>query len=152
MDGDENPLVIDHDPTDDEMCPGLGKTDSGVDAENLAAIEAASDCYAFNLRFPGGFTPQFGGDIEDESIALGFRGELADDFTYDLSAVYGRHEVDFFMKNTINPQLASRENNIPTSYNPGGYVEEDVTVNLDFTREFDVDFFHSPLSVGFGFE
>ena len=156
VDGDENPLVIDHNPTDNDqqegMCPELGKTDSGVDAEDLAAIEAASDCYAFNLRFPGGFTPQFGGDIEDESIALGFRGELADDFTYDLSAVYGRHEVDFFMNNTINPQLASRENNIPTSYNPGGYVEEDVTVNLDFTKEFDVDFFHSPLSVGFGFE
>ena len=156
VDGDENPLVIDHNPTDndqpDGMCPELGKTDSGVNAENLAAIEAASDCYAFNLRFPGGFTPQFGGDIEDESIALGFRGELADDFTYDLSAVYGRHEVDFFMKNTINPQLVSLENNIPTSYNPGGYVEEDVTVNLDFTKEFDVDFFHSPLSVGFGFE
>ena len=156
VDGDENPLVIDHNPTDNDqqagMCPELGKIDSGVDAEDLAAIEAASDCYAFNLRFPGGFTPQFGGDIEDESIALGFRGEFADDFTYDLSAVYGRHEVDFFMKNTINPQLASRENSIPTSYNPGGYAEEDVTVNLDFTKEFDVDFFHSPLSVGFGFE
>lgn len=156
VDDNENPLVIDHNPTDNDepngACPGLSKTDSGVDADELAAIEAASNYYAFNLRFPGGFTPQFGGDIEDESIALGFRGELTDNFTYDLSAVYGRHEVDFFMKNTINPQLASQENNIPTSYNPGGYVEEDVTVNLDFTKEFDIDFFHSPLSVGFGFE
>ena len=156
VDGDENPLVIDHNPTDNDqqegMCPELDKTDSGVDAENLAAVEAASDCYAFNLRFPGGFTPQFGGDIEDESIALGFRGELDDAFTYDISAVYGRHEVAFFMKNTINPQLASLGNNIPTAYKPGSFGEEDVTVNLDFTKQVDVDFFHSPLNVGFGFE
>lgn len=156
VDGGENPLVIDHDPTDndeqDGLCPGLGKTDGGVDANDLAAIEANPDCYAFNLRFPGGFTPQFGGDIEDESLALGFRGELPGDLSYDLSAVYGRHEVAFFMNNTINPQLASKENGIPTSYRPGGYAEEDVTVNLDLTRQIDIDFFHSPLNVGFGVE
>ena len=156
VDGGGNPLVIDHDPTDNDeqggLCPELGKTDSGVDADDLAAVEADPNCYAFNLRFPGGFTPQFGGDIEDESLALGFRGELPGDLSYDLSVVYGRHEAAFFMKNTINPQLASKENSIPTSYHPGGYVEEDVTVNLDFIRQVDVDFFHSPLNVGFGFE
>ena len=159
VDGEDppNPLVIDHNPTDndepDGMCPTLGKVDSGVDADDLAALGIeGDDCYAFNLRFPGGFTPQFGGDIEDESFALGFRGELPGEFTYDLSAVHGRHEVDFFMKNTINPQLASRENDIPVQYNPGGYAEEDVTVNLDFTKQVDVDSFHSPLNIGFGFE
>ena len=118
----------------------------------LDAIDADPRCYAFNLKFPGGFTPQFGGDIEDTSFAFGIRGELMEDFTYDISGVYGRHEVDHFIYNTINPQLAAQENAIPTSYNPGGYVETDYTFNLDFTTQFDIDAFYSPLHVGFGVE
>ena len=119
---------------------------------SLDALEGDERCYAFNLRFPAGFTPQFGGDVEDTSIAFGIRGELAEDFTYDFSGVYGRHEVDHFIKNTINPQLAAQENGIPISYNPGGYVETDYTFNLDFTTQIDVDAFYSPLHVGFGVE
>lgn len=120
--------------------------------DDLDAIAADPRCYAFNLRFPAGFTPQFGGDIEDTSIAVGLRGELAEDFTYDISFVRGRHEVEHFIKNTINPNLAALENNIPTSYDPGGYVETDKTFNLDFTTQFDIDAFYSPLNVGFGVE
>ena len=151
VDGNEDPLVIDH--TGAGGCGlGLAKTDDGVDADDLAAIDSDPNCYAFNLLFPGGFTPQFGGDIEDESIAIGFRGRLPGELTYDVSAVLGRHQVDFFMKNTINPQLASLENRIPTEYNPGGYAEEDLTINLDLIRMFDVEAFHSPLNVGFGAE
>ena len=122
----------------------------GAELDDIA--EKRPRCYAFNLRFPGGFTPQFGGDVEDSSIAIGLRGEVTEDFTYDISYVYGRHEVDHFIYNTINPNLARLENDIPTSYNPGGYVETDQTFNLDFTTQFDVDAFYSPLHVGFGVE
>lgn len=152
-------IVIDQMPwlaVDDATTP----FDCEVSVEDSAAgsgptlddVAADPRCYAFNLRFPGGFTPQFGGDIEDSSIAVGLRGELREDFTYDISYVYGRHEVDHFIYNTINPQLAAQGNNIPTSYNPGGYVETDQTFNLDFTTQFDVDAFFSPLHVGFGVE
>ena len=116
------------------------------------AVNDDPDCFAFHSRFPGGFTPQFGGDVKDSSIAVGLRGELSENLTYDISYVTGKHEVDFFMKNTINPQLASTELDIPTLYKPGGYVEEDWTFNLDLTTEIDVEAFHSPLSVGFGME
>ena len=131
-------------PSIEDSAAGSGPT--------LDAIASDERCYAFNLRFPGGFTPQFGGDVEDSSIAIGLRGELKEDFTYDISYVYGRHEVDHFIYNTINPQLAGQRNNIPTSYNPGGYVETDQVFNLDFTTSFDVDAFFSPLHVGFGVE
>lgn len=140
-DGTPSPCVA---PSIDDSAAGSGPT--------LDAIAADPRCYAFNLKFPGGFTPQFGGDVEDSSIALGLRGELAEDFTYDISYVYGRHEVDHFIYNTINPNLARLGNDIPTSYNPGGYVETDQTFNLDFTTQFDVDAFYSPLHVGFGVE
>lgn len=140
-DGGSSPCAA---PSIDDSAAGSGPT--------LDAIAADPRCYAFNLKFPGGFTPQFGGDVEDSSIALGLRGELAEDFTYDISYVYGRHEVDHFIYNTINPNLARLGNDIPTSYNPGGYVETDQTFNLDFTTQFDVDAFYSPLHVGFGVE
>ena len=136
-------------PTDSSLLVEESAQGSGP---TLDAIAANPRCYAFSLRFPGGFTPQFGGDVEDSSIAIGLRGELKEDFTYDISYVYGRHEVDHFIYNTINPNLAALENNIPTSYNPGGYVETDQTFNLDFTTQFEIDAFFSPLHVGFGVE
>lgn len=147
-------IVIDHTPWDNDDCPAVTTEDSARGSgPTLDALKPEDDnCYAFNLDFPGGFTPQFGGDIEDSSFAFGIRGELMEDFTYDLSAVYGRHEVDHFIYNTINPQLAEQEKDIPTSYKPGGYVETDYTFNLDFTTQFDVDAFYSPLHVGFGVE
>lgn len=158
-DEQRDPIVIDQMPwlaVEDADTPFdcmVSIEDSAAGAgETLDAVAADPRCYAFNLRFPGGFTPQFGGDVEDSSIAVGLRGELKEDFTYDISYVYGRHEVDHFIYNTINPQLAAQGNNIPTSYNPGGYVETDQTFNLDFTTQFDVDAFFSPLHVGFGVE
>ena len=156
-DAQQPPIVIDQMPwLDDNYLDtncGLSVDQSAKgEGTELNAISADPRCYAFNLKFPGGFTPQFGGDIEDSSFALGIRGELMEDFTYDLSAVYGRHEVDHFIYNTLNPQLAALRNDIPTSYKPGGYVETDYTINLDFTTQIDVDAFYSPLHVGFGVE
>ena len=137
---------------DNPDCPDVDIIGGVIDQADLAAVKADPDCFAFNQLFPGGFTPQFGGDIEDSSIALGFRGELSGDLTYDVSAVFGRHEIEFFMKSTINPQLASMEEDIPTEYKPGGFTETDQTFNLDFTKQFDIVAFHSPLNVGFGME
>ena len=151
-DSDKQVMVIDHNRLLGDPCPEINIVDGIASPDDLAAVEAREDCFAFNSRFPGGFTPQFGGDIEDSSIAFGLRGEFPEDLGYDISYVTGRHEVDFFMKNTINPQLASMELDIPTEYRPGGYVEEDWTFNLDFTRQIDVAAFHSPLNVGFGVE
>ena len=148
----EKVLVVDHTPLDGIDCPDINIVDGLIDQDGLAAVAEEDNCFAFHSRFPGGFTPQFGGDIEDESIALGLKGGLLDDSTYDISYVTGRHKTDFFMKNTINPQLASTELDIPTEYRPGGYVEEDWTFNLDLTTEVDVAAFHSPLNIGFGME
>ena len=115
-------------------------------------------CFAFNEKFPGGFTPRFGGYVKDWSIAFGLRGEIESEslllngWRYDASASFGENSVDFFMHNTINPQLAAMRTNIPTSYKPGSYTEFDKVFNLDFSRPFDVGLFYSPLNVAFGLE
>ena len=46
-------------------------------ANYQGALAGFPDCFAFNERFPGGFTPRFGGYVQDWSIAFGLRGELS---------------------------------------------------------------------------
>ncbi len=148
-------LVIDQVPNGGPDCPALKFATYPPDHQDIQQkLGTLPDgCYAFNQRFPGGFTPQFGGDIEDMSAALGVRGELMDgELTFDLSGVYGEHETDFFIYNTINPQLAHLGNDIPTYYDPGLYREKDHAFNLDFTTEVEIAAFSSPLNIGFGFE
>ena len=127
-------------------------------AADYSDVNFPADCFIFNQRFPGGFTPTFGGTVKDWSAAVGIRGDLShnniwlDNWHYDLSAVFGQHSTDFFMTNTINPQLARLKTNIPTNYNPGGYVERDRVFNLDISRPLDNTVFYSPLNLALGLE
>ena len=155
FDGGENLLVADL--SDDRRgCPPIAKNPAADYATALAGLPA--HCFAFNERFPGGFTPRFGGYVQDWSIAFGLRGEvesayaLLNGWYYDASASFGHNSVDFFMHNTINPQLAAMRTNIPTSYKPGGYREFDKVFNLDISRPFDVGLFYSALNFAFGLE
>ncbi len=117
-------------------CPAVGITDNVPDADALAHIRNDPGCYSLIEKFPGGFTPQFGGYVDDISLAGGVRGELDSGWFYDLSAVAGQSGADFYIYNTINPQLLSRRNDIPTYYDAGGYVETDRVVNFDLSRQF----------------
>ena len=136
-------------------CPAV-PTNPAADYTNVSLPD---HCFIFNERFPGGFTPRFGGVVEDWSITFGLRGELSgfglallDGWHYDASASFGQNSVNFFMHNTINPQLAAMRTNIPTSYKPGGYREFDKTFNFDISRPFDVGLFYSALNFAFGLE
>ena len=133
-------------------CPVVNIMDNVADPAALAAVAANPNCFAFNERFPGGFTPFFGGDLTDTSLALGMRGELGTDWSYDVSAVVGRSNVQFFMRNTINPQLASRGVDIPTEYRPGAYTETDQVFNLDLMREIAVGGLAAPMHLAMGLE
>ena len=134
-------------------CPQVEKEiDQETGQQDLSALEGDENCYAFIDRFPGGFTPRFGADVEDKSFAFGFRGGEQGELTYDISFVWGEHESDFFIYRTINPQLIGMMGNIPTHYDPGTYIETDYTANLDFTTEFDLAGLASPVHMGFGAE
>ncbi len=127
-------------------------------AADYTGVNLSDHCFLFNERFPGGFTPRFGGYLQDWSIAFGLRGEMAstsvllDGWSYDASASFGYNSVDFFIHNTINPQLAALRTAIPTKYRPGGNAQFERTFNLDMARPLDIGLFHSPLNVAFGFE
>ncbi|WP_025821082.1 TonB-dependent receptor plug domain-containing protein [Shewanella marina] len=104
---------------------------------NQAALDslAAANCFAFNSMFPGGFTPRFGGIVEDTSLAVGVQGTFSNEINYDFSGYYGRNESSFYIKNTVNPSMGP---NTPTSFKPGSYVQLERGLSADFSYyEFD---------------
>ena len=117
-------------------CPAVRIRNYVADPDALAAIRNNPGCYSLIEKFPGGFTPQFGGYVDDISLAGGVRGELDSGWFYDLSASVGQSTADFYIYNTINPQLLSQRNDIPTYYDAGAYIETDRVVNFDLSRQY----------------
>ena len=141
-------------------CPVV-RTNPAADYADWTGGGLPAHCFLFNERFPGGFTPRFGGYVQDWSVAFGLRGKLEgragaaallDGWAYDASASFGHNSVDIFMHGTINPQLAALRTNIPTSYRPGTDTQFDKTFNLDVSRPVDLGLLSSPLNAAFGFE
>ena len=147
--------------SDDGMsgnCPTIPINDA---ADYQGALDGYPDCFSLHERFPGGFTPRFGGYVKDWSITFGLRGELEDlegayallnGWSYDASASFGQNSVDLFIHNTINPQLVAMRTNIPTAYRPGSDTQFEQTFNFDISRPVELGIFHSPLNAAFGFE
>ena len=120
-------------------CPIVRIIDHVADPDALAAVRANLDCYSLIEKFPGGFTPNFGGQIADLSLVGGVRGLLDSGWYYDVSASIGRSYALFYIFNTINPQLLSLRNNIPTHYESGAYTETDRVLNFDMSKPLNLD-------------
>ncbi|MGI9392031.1 MAG: TonB-dependent receptor domain-containing protein, partial [Parvibaculales bacterium] len=156
-DGGKNVLVADLS-SDGESggCPAVPIVNHVPDATALAQVASNPNCFAFIQRFPGGFAPQFSGEVEEYSFALGLKGlfnfPFLGEWEYDLSAVWGTHQTDFFISNTVNPQLVARQLDVPTRYNPGAYSETDLTINADFLRLVEMPFFRNPVNLSWGVE
>ncbi|WP_250459937.1 TonB-dependent receptor plug domain-containing protein [Microbulbifer litoralis] len=137
-DGDGNPLVADLDDSNGlDDCAGFSHADA----------MASEECFSFQEIFPGGFTPRFGGDLEDYSAVFGLRGEFANGIGYDVSASAGHNQVDFVIRNTVNATLGP---DTPTAFNPGTYIQDETNFNVDLSRETAVS--GKPLFVAAGFE
>ena len=134
-------------------CPaGIPLTAGGgllPDPSVLAQVTADANCFSFVELFPGGFTPRFGGDLEDKSLVFGVRGELENGLTYDVSFGYGENEADFFIRNTINASLGP---DTPTSFDPGTYTQTDTNFNIDLGYAVPIEGFASDLNIAAGFE
>ncbi|KFZ36455.1 TonB-dependent receptor [Shewanella mangrovi] len=97
--------------------------------------------------FPGGFTPQFSGDVTDYSAVVGAKGMLDNGLSYDVSGRYGSDKIEYTMENTINPSMGDAT---PTLFHPGALINKEKQVQADFTMDFDVSAFASPLLFAFG--
>ena len=118
-------------------CPGIPIVDGLPDSVALAAVEANPDCFTLFSRFPGGFTPQFGGTLFDGSTVAGVRYLRPDGFGWDLSAGVGRSRVHQLLTNSVNASLGP---DTPTTFRPGMAEQTEVNVNFDVTVPLDAGF------------
>ena len=110
--------------------PVVKITDNVPDPVALQQVFSDPNLFTFQELFPGGFTPRFGADTQDASLLVGLKGTIAADLGWDLSASYGRHASDFFIRNTVNASLGP---DTPTEFDPGDYIQADTNINLDLT-------------------
>ena len=116
------------------------------------AMVADPNCFSMNQIFPGGYTPQFGGNITDTSLTIGTKGDInsgmLEGWYFDLSGSVGRNESKFNLKNTLNPSLGLET---PVDFQTGSYIQMEKTFNFDLVKGFDVGL-EEPLNVATGLE
>jgi len=101
--------------------------------ENLRTEDGS--VYSPLEKFPGGFTPRFLGEITDFSIVSGLEGEFANGIGFDFSGRYGSNEIQYTLKNTINPSMGPAS---PTSFRPGDLINDELQLSADFTQFIDM--------------
>ena len=109
-------------------CPVISVRHHVPDAAGLAAVEADPDCFTFYTRFPGGFTPRYGGTYSDQGFVAGLSRLTPGGFTWDASLSIGRSRLDQFIHDTVNASLGY---DTPTSFDPGSYEQQESNANFD---------------------
>ena len=112
-------------------CPAVPVSAARPDAAAIGRVFADPNCFSFQERFPGGFTPRFGGDVLDASAVAGVRGQLAGGVLWDASANVGSSTADFSIYDTVNASLGPES---PTAFDPGAYRQDDVGLNVDLSH------------------
>ena len=111
-------------------CPAVTITDNVADAAALRQVFDDPNCFSFRELFPGGFTPNFGGEAQDMSLVGGVRGFTAGGLVWDLSGTIGAHETGLFITDTVNASLGPDS---PTTFDLGSNRQQEVGVNFDIS-------------------
>jgi iron complex outermembrane receptor protein len=98
-----------------------------------------------NAVTPNGYLPQIEANVNDYSLAGGIKGKW-NGWNVDLSNTFGKNAFNFGVVNTFNASLGE---NSPRTFEAGGSEFLQNTLNLDFSKKYDV--FHG-LNVAFGGE
>ncbi|MGH8076661.1 MAG: TonB-dependent receptor plug domain-containing protein, partial [Lysobacter sp.] len=155
-DGGQTLLIGDLNTSNAVTCPTIALRDGSGNLLPYAGVAAAvgalpAECFTFLSQFPGGFTPQFGGRMEDQSLVLGLKGAWGDGWYWDLSGSHGRNDIEFYMLNTVN---ASQGPNQPgdNEFAPGGNTQTETNFNFDVGHDFETGFTTGPLTLAMGAE
>lgn len=99
-------------------------------------------------RYPSGYTPRLAGEVTDNGVTAGIRGEFDNGMSYDFSGRWGESTIEYTIFNTLNPSLGPES---PTSFRTGDVVSDEAALNADFVLPVDVGL-ASDLNVAFGLE
>ncbi len=111
--------------------------------------QADGSLFQFSSIFPAGFTPMFGGDVTDYSLAGGLKGKLANGISYDLSGRYGYDEIAYSIWDTVNPSMGPAS---PKKFNDGSLISTESAANADFAYDWAVAGISTPVTINFGAE
>lgn len=92
-----------------------------------------------------GYLPEIHTKIQDVSLSAGVKGNW-NGWNVDLSNTFGQNSFDYTIENTGNTSLRF---NSPNSFKAGGLQFLQNTINLDFSKQYDV---FQGLNVAFGAE
>ncbi|REC46778.1 TonB-dependent receptor plug domain-containing protein [Chryseobacterium pennipullorum] len=99
----------------------------------------------FTGSYPNGYLPQIGTDIQDLSLAAGIKGKW-DGWHIDFSNTFGQNSFTYNIRNTGNTSLRFAS---PNEFEAGGLRFSQNTINLDFSKKYDV---WEGINVAFGAE
>ncbi|XQA70613.1 TonB-dependent receptor plug domain-containing protein [Xanthomonas sacchari] len=101
--------------------------------------------------YPNGYLPQIYNPSNDRAAVLGLKGSTDSGWTWDVSADYGKNDVTFDLRNTINTNLYWSTGASPTRFNAGGFRNEQNALNADFSKSLDWGLAY-PVNLAFGAE
>jgi iron complex outermembrane receptor protein len=137
-------------------CPTIALRDAGgnlipysVVGPQVTALPA--NCFTFLSQFPGGFTPQFGGLMKDAAVVGGVKGQFGDGWFWDLSASWGRNQIDYFIQNTVNASTGPIQPG-GGRFGPGGNAQTETNFNFDVGKDLETGFTVQPLALAMGAE
>ncbi len=118
-------------------CPTVSIANGTPDPAAFAAVRDDPNCFTFHQPFvgapnglPGGFTPQFGGDVYDYSLVSGVRGTTMRGLNWDISGSTGRNHVQTFIFDTVNASLGPDS---PTRFEPNLLQQTETSLNADMS-------------------
>ncbi|WP_158969038.1 TonB-dependent siderophore receptor [Paraglaciecola sp. L3A3] len=143
-------------PTDVTLVDYVNGTsvDNILNTADYTSVANNPDCWAFNELYPGGYTPQFTGEINDTSLTMGTKGEIKggvlDGALFDLSGSFGRNKSTYTLINTVNPSMGSNQP-IDNAFEAGSYIQLEKAFNADLVKSVDLGLYE-PVNVASGLE
>jgi iron complex outermembrane receptor protein len=131
---------------------GIGDFNYRGPAGPFASLFADSSKFpGYNLKqvYPAGFTPYFKSEDQDVNLTAGAKREFANGFKIDTSLSYGRNQIDYSMKNSINASLGP---NSPRAFDDGGVEQEETAFNVDASLPLSMSFLAKPAILAAGIE
>ncbi|HEX7181897.1 MAG TPA: TonB-dependent receptor [Thermoanaerobaculia bacterium] len=126
-------------------------------------FRTAGDGRTVPAIYPNGFLPTIITEPTDTSLAVGYRGDFRNDWSYDLGLSYGNNEFKFREENTVNVSYwyeprdpanptGPRFQESATSADTGTLELDQLSLTLDFAGELDWGVGGGPLHVAAGAE
>lgn len=107
-----------------------------------------ANTFSYTEMYPAGFTPQFVGEKDQAFGVVGFKGELTDSLTFDVSGSLSKNKLTMSMYDSLSPTYGP---DTQTSFEFGSLIQKETDVATDFVWSVDAGL-PSPLTVGFGAE